>query len=89
MKKIALSNIACFDLETNENNEIYSIGAVLGDATFCKKGCFKVEQALLELDAFIANCSFVLGHNLLRHDLPLLKQQFPDLQLHAKPVIVP
>jgi len=87
MKEIALTNIASFDLETNENDEIYLIGAVLDDATFYKKGRFKVEQALLELDAFISKCSFVLGHNLLRHDLPLLKQQFPDLQLHAKPVI--
>lgn len=87
MKKIALSSIASFDLETNENSDIYSIGAVLGDASFCKKGRFKVDQALIELDKFVGNCSFVLGHNLLRHDLPLLKQQFPDLQLHAKPVI--
>ncbi len=87
MKEIALTNIASFDLETNENDEIYSIGAVLGDTTFSKNGRFNTEQALNELDEFVANCSFVLGHNLLRHDLPLLKQQFPDLQLHTKPII--
>ena len=87
MKNNTFSNIASFDLEVNENDIIYSIGAVLGDATFCRKGHFNINQALAELDDFVADCSFVLGHNLLRHDLPLLKQQFPDLRLHDKPVI--
>ena len=79
--------IASFDLETDENNKIYAIGAVLGNDTFCKKGRFDIKHALLELDDFITESAYILGHNVLRHDLPILKQQFPDLKLYDKPVI--
>jgi ATP-dependent DNA helicase RecQ len=40
-----------------------------------------------ELDALTEGAGFVLGHNLRRHDLPLLGQVFPNLKLLALPVV--
>jgi ATP-dependent DNA helicase RecQ len=39
------------------------------------------------LDALTEGAAFVLGHNLLRHDLPVLQSRFPQLKLHALPVV--
>lgn len=42
---------------------------------------------LTEVDALAEGARFLLGHNILEHDIPLLKQQAPNLALHALPVI--
>jgi len=86
-EEAVLSDIASIDIEVNEGNDIYSIGAVFAERQWCKKGRFQVDQALRELDDFVNDASFLLGHNLLRHDLPFLNQQAADLHLHKKPVI--
>lgn len=39
------------------------------------------------LDTLGQGASFVLGHNVVDHDLPILKQQAPQLFLHQLPVI--
>ncbi|MCC6145865.1 MAG: DEAD/DEAH box helicase, partial [Candidatus Hydrogenedentes bacterium] len=39
------------------------------------------------LDALTEGAAFILGHNLLRHDLPVLQSRFPQLKLHALPVV--
>jgi len=39
------------------------------------------------LDTLGEGASFVLGHNVIDHDLPILKQQAPTLALHQLPVI--
>ena len=44
-------------------------------------------KALAALDALVQGASFVLGHNFIRHDLPILKQQAPQLALHQLPVV--
>ena len=40
-----------------------------------------------QLDALTEGASFVVGHNLLRHDLPVLKQRLPGLKLHTLPIV--
>lgn len=51
----------------------------------------KVEKdladALAALDALGQGASFVLGYNVIRHDLPILKHQTPQLALHRLPVV--
>lgn len=41
----------------------------------------------MQLDKLTQGASFVVGHNILRHDLPVLGRHFPGLRLHALPVI--
>jgi len=40
--------------------------------------------ALEEMDFFGRNARFVLGHNILNHDIPRLKEGAPDLQFFSK-----
>ena len=49
------------DLETNENSEIFAIGAVLKDKTFQRKAPFDIRRALAELDDFAADADYLLG----------------------------
>lgn len=81
-----LSNSLLLDLEAR-TEKIYRIGAVLGDMTFERKGRFDPARALKELDAFAANAEFVLGHNLIDHDIPILYRAFPRLGILKKPII--
>lgn len=74
------------DLET-KGETIYRIGALSGAGKFERKGRFAAAQALAELDRLAADCRFLLGHNLLGFDLPLLRRFFPHLNLLKKPVI--
>lgn len=41
----------------------------------------------VDLDALAEGAAFVVGHNVLRHDLPVLRRHFPKLRLHALPVV--
>ncbi|HLD68083.1 MAG TPA: RecQ family ATP-dependent DNA helicase, partial [Pseudomonas sp.] len=47
----------------------------------------QLDAALQRLDRMAEGASFLLGHNLLAHDLPLLRAVAPDLQLLKLPVI--
>ncbi len=44
-------------------------------------------SALQQLDALSEGASFVLGHNVIEHDLPILREHLPSMTLHALPVI--
>ncbi|MBM9612974.1 RecQ family ATP-dependent DNA helicase [Desulfobulbus rhabdoformis] len=74
------------DIEVNEKNEIYSLGAVYQDQRFLWKGKGRIEQVLIqEFETFSRDASFVLGHNILVHDLPRLERAVPGLSLFARP----
>ncbi|MBB5348098.1 RecQ family ATP-dependent DNA helicase [Desulfoprunum benzoelyticum] len=76
------------DIEVNENNIIYAIGAIFGDKTFQAPAGRKIDRSTLaELDAFAREARFVLRHNILNHDLPRLRRLAPDLRLLARPSI--
>ena len=82
-----LQGCVVLDLEARRNGEIYQIGAVRGDETFERGEKFNLNQALAELDEFIQQARFLLGHNLLQHDIPILRVHAPNLDLLKKPVI--
>ena len=82
-----VSSSLCIDLEATPEGKIFKIGAVYQGETFEKQGKFKLDEALLQLDQFGAKAEYVLGHNLLGHDLPLLENLAPRLTLLKKPVI--
>ncbi len=74
------------DIEINENNDIYAIGAAFRGETF-NPGKRIGKKALQKLDAFGAGASFLLGHNILIHDIPRLRQHVPSLEILKKPAV--
>ena len=83
-----LRHCLLLDIEVNEKNVIYALGAVLGEQTFHVPAGEKIDRdTLAELDAFAADARFVLGHNILIHDLPRLRQVAPELRFLRKPKI--
>ncbi len=81
-----LSRCLLLDLEGG-GDRISRIGAVWGDMVFARSGRFVLAQALSDLDDFGAEAAWVLGHNLLDHDFPLLQRLQPELRLLRKPVV--
>ena len=75
------------DLETTRTGRIRQVGAVLGRETIEHKGGGPSRTVLERLDEFAASADYVLGHNLLGHDFPILAATFPQLAILEKPVI--
>ena len=76
------------DLEVAANGGIREIGACLGSGELrIEVGRGGSAGALRRLDAFAEGAEFVLGHNLLRHDLPTLRGAAPALRLLSLPVV--
>ena len=77
-----------FDIEVNEQNTIYAIGAVFQGKRFLVGSGKKVDKTQLsKFDEFGSAATFILGHNILRHDLPRLKKRAPALKILQKPAI--
>ena len=85
-EKDFLDKCLLLDLET-DGSKLYHIGAVYSGQTFERKGHFNLRTALKDLDTFASAAKYVLGHNLLGHDFPVLESLAPDLHLLHKPVV--
>ena len=81
-----LDKCILLDLET-DGSKLYHIGAVYSGQAFERKGRFDLQTALKKLDSFASEAEFVLGHNLLGHDLPVLETLAPNLRLLHIPVV--
>lgn len=86
MNDLLLSDVVYLDLEAHPDGTILDVGAVRGDAVFSKTGAAAF-GALAELDDFCRGASALAGHNICRHDLPLLQCKHEKLSLFALPVI--
>lgn len=82
------------DLEVAPGKEghpdrIFKVGAARPDlgVELDRKVSKNLPEILAEVDALSDGAGFLLGHNVIEHDLPILKQQAPDLALHILPVI--
>lgn len=74
----------------NKPDLIIHIGAMRADTgqTFEKKVTQKTLMSiLLELDTLAKGADFILGHNIIEHDLPILRAVEPTLQLLNLPII--
>jgi len=80
-------NCCSLDLETNKKGEIYAVAAIFGDQILLRKAPFNIHKVLAELDQFAVEAACLLGHNLLRHDLPIIRTIAPELEFLSKPVI--
>lgn len=83
-----------FDLEVvppknNQPAQIIMVGALRPDsaAELELKVSGTPYPALQQLDALSEGASFVLGHNVIAHDLPILREHSPNMALHTLPVI--
>ena len=88
MPESFLKRCLILDLETGADNRILKIGALQsGKEPFRCQGSFRLGDALAELGRRAESADFVLGHNLLGHDLPVLGAIAPGLALLRKPVV--
>jgi ATP-dependent DNA helicase RecQ len=94
MVSLTLPKSLIFDLEVvpgkaNQPDRIFMVGAMRPDTG--EELEHKVEKdlpaALEALDRLGLGASFVLGHNVIDHDLPILQEQASHLALHKLPVI--
>lgn len=79
-----LGSFVAIDLEVRRNGRLTEIGAVRHDGqTFKRKptSARRVSTALKELDHFCRSCTYLIGHNLIDHDLTVLRQTEPSLHL--------
>ena len=80
----------CLDLEVDPvDKRILKIGALRPDTgQFLHfKGKYSLVAALGEVDVLAVGATFILGHNVIRHDLNLLKALAPELKLLELPVV--
>jgi ATP-dependent DNA helicase RecQ len=61
------------DLETGADGAVHKIGAIRDGRAFRRQGAFDPQRALAELQGFAGEAEFIVGHNLLGHDLPRLR----------------
>ncbi len=87
----ALARCISIDLEVSKkSNRIHAYAGVRADTGQCvtySKTDQQPEPALKELDELAEGAEFVLGHNLIRFDLPRLQEERPALRLLHLPVI--
>ena len=75
------------DLEVSHAGKILKVGALLGAETLACTGSGVTSAAWEELARLSGAASCVLGHNLVRHDLAVLKEFIPQHPLLRLPVI--
>ena len=84
-------NGLCLDIESaaDGTGTVFKLGAWRADTgvgqTF--QGAFTAADLCRGLDHLSEGASFVLGHNITHHDLPVLAAHYPNLALHRLPVI--
>lgn len=74
------------DLETHIDGTLLAVGAIRGETTF-SRGSASPAAVLADLDRFCHGASALVGHNISRHDLPVLKKMRPDLALLKLPLV--
>ena len=86
-----LARCISIDLEvTKKTNEIRAFAGVRGDTGECvtySDAGRNSEPTLEEMDELAEGAEFVLGHNLIKFDLPHLRAERPSLRLLQLPVI--
>src|ERR1035437_8062758 len=75
------------DLEVSHQGNILKLGAVCGDASLTRSRGHNLASALDDLAKLAARATLVLGHNLVRFDLPILREAAPRHPLLKLPII--
>jgi len=85
--ELLLKHALLLDLEVSHHGKIHKLGAVLGSLTLARSGTGVSESASSELNSLARGATCLLGHNLIRHDLPVLRERSPQLPIHHLPII--
>ena len=85
--QVRFENILSFDFEAVPNGNTYHIGAVFKDKTFQRKEIKQLKAALADLSEFSKDADYILGHNIINHDLPVAGDAFPEAGVLNLPVI--
>ena len=86
-REAILDSSLLLDIETAPDGSILKVGAVAGYEEVYFKGHFKQSDVVQTLNRLCRDVRFVLGHNILNHDLPLLRRYISNLELLRLPVI--
>ncbi len=82
-----LRHALLLDLETSHRGAILKMGLVLGPRELAWEKASRAADASKVLADFCAGAKCLLGHNLLRHDLPVLRERHPEHPVLRLPVI--
>ena len=76
--KTYLSKSLIIDFEATPDGEVFHIGAVFNGLVFNELNISNPAPVLQRLSRFAQGAIFVLGHNIIKHDLALAKAHCPD-----------
>ena len=79
-----ISRTLLLDIETTKSGRIRHIGAVFNDHVVETSVEATVKQTLSQVEDLSSIAEFVLGHNLLGHDFPVLQSTYPRLEILKK-----
>jgi ATP-dependent DNA helicase RecQ len=82
-----MSRTLLLDVETTKSGKIREIGAILDGRVVQTAAGVPAGETLSQVDDLSSGADFVLGHNLLGHDFPVLLSAYPRLAILKKPVI--
>ncbi|MCY3879788.1 MAG: hypothetical protein OXF74_11500 [Rhodobacteraceae bacterium] len=83
-----LKRCVAIDLEVNPSRrQIFSFAAIRKTTGSLKRTGDNCSDALPELDDYAASVEFVLGHNVIKHDLCYLRKARANLSILTKPPI--
>src|SRR5467141_2684905 len=82
-----LERALLLDLEVSHQGRILKFGAVLGDLKIARSGSASIETLSEQLTQLADKARCILGHNLIGHDLPILRDHAANLSLHDLPLI--
>ncbi|HMP97492.1 MAG TPA: RecQ family ATP-dependent DNA helicase [Kiritimatiellia bacterium] len=82
----SLADWLFIDLETDLNGRVFKVAGVRGEDTISLTGADCLARAHVDLDRMSEGATGVAGHNIVDHDLPVLRQFAPNLKLHTLPV---
>ncbi|HUC85782.1 MAG TPA: RecQ family ATP-dependent DNA helicase, partial [Candidatus Acidoferrales bacterium] len=82
-----LNKALLLDLEVSPQGDVFKLGAALENLTFSDSARRLPPAAYEQLSRLCQGAVCVLGHNLSRHDLPILRARAPGLALLRLPVI--
>jgi len=82
-----LQTALLLDLEISLQGKVLKLGAVLGPLTLFRSGGAPLATVLNELNQLGQGAACLLGHNLARHDLPVLRERAAAMPVLKLPVV--
>ncbi len=84
---VKFKHVLVIDFEAVPKGDVFHVGAVFNGSTFERKDIKDTRAALGKLSDFSSGADYVLGHNIINHDLVLTRDAFPDAPILRLPVI--